>query len=189
VASEGTLTGSIGVISARPTASELLEKLSLREEIVKQAPHADIHSISRPLDESERELLLAETRRFYTRFLDVVADGRKRPREDIEKLAGGRVWTGLDAHTHGLVDTLGGYEEARAALDALLGDEAKRVDREPMIVQPVRRDVTPLAPAKAAALEALLALEPNAEALASLWQLIRGGEHVLAFALDVPSLR
>ena len=188
IASEGTLTGSIGVISARPTASELLEKLSLREEIVKEAPHADIHSISRPLDESERELLLAETRRFYGRFLDVVAEGRKRARADIEPHAGGRVWTGRDAHKHGLVDTLGGYAEARAALDTLLGEQAPLLEHEPLIIQPVRRDVTPLAPAKAAALAALLELEPEAEPLLRLWELVRGGEHVLAFAPDLAAL-
>jgi protease-4 len=186
VASPATLTGSIGVISARPTASELLEKLSLRQEIVKQAPHADIHSLSRSLDDTERELLLAETRRFYARFLDVVAEGRKRSRDEIEKLAGGRVWAGRDAHAVGLVDTLGGYEEARAALDRELGERAKLAHREPMIVQPVRRDVTPLAPARHAALDALIALEPASEPLVSLWELCRGGEHVLALALDLP---
>ncbi len=135
VARPTTITGSIGVISARPVASQLLARWGIRSEVVKLAPHADLHSL-RAADGREAALIEAETRRYYERFLDVVAQGRKRSRGDIEPLAGGRVWSGADAHRHGLVDKLGGYAEARALIDAHLGDRAASVARAPELFEP-----------------------------------------------------
>jgi protease-4 len=135
VARPTTVTGSIGVISARPVASELMSRVGIRSEVVKLAPHADLHSL-RAADAREVSLIEAETKRYYERFLDVVAQGRKRSRAEIEPLAGGRVWSGADAHRHGLVDQLGGYAEARATLDAILATQPFRVAVEPELVEP-----------------------------------------------------
>jgi protease-4 len=180
VASPQTLTGSIGVISARPTAAELFAKLALHQEVVKLTPHADLHSPTRELTERERELLQAEAHRFYMRFLEVVASGRKRPREAIEALAGGRVWSGRDAFEHGLVDELGGFPEARAALERELGEQAASLARDPLVISLPRKDVTPLAPARAA----LASLDPSLETALDMWELCRN-QHLLLLAPEL----
>jgi protease-4 len=191
VARPTTITGSIGVISARPVATDLMSKVGVRPEVVKLAPHADLHSL-RPVDPHERELIEAETRRYYERFIDVVAKGRQRPTEDIERLAQGRVWSGADAHARGLVDVLGGYAEARAALDELLGDARTQTHREPEIHEP---DVMPGAAGDSpvvlviqrflqgdlSALEPWLGQGPERFEL-ELTCLIAGGERYLAYA-------
>jgi protease-4 len=180
IASPHTLTGSIGVISARPTAAELFAKLALHQEVVKLTPHADIHSPTRELTAHERELLQNEAHRFYMRFLEVVASGRKRERSQIEALAGGRVWSGRDAFTHGLVDELGGYAEARSAVERELGAKAARLDTEPLIVTLPRKDVTPLAPARAA----LASLDPTLEIALEMLALCKN-QHLLALAPEL----
>ncbi len=137
VARPSTLTGSIGVISAHLVASELLERVGVQQAVVKQTPHADLASITRPLSERERELLDAQSARFYARFLEVVAAGRKLSRERVHELAQGRVWSGLDAHQIGLVDILGGFDAALSALRTLIGDDRGELDYEqPLVLQP-----------------------------------------------------
>ncbi len=182
VARPTTITGSIGVISARPVASELMDRLGIRNEVVKLAPHADLHSF-RAVDSREAELIEAETKRYYDRFLSVVAEGRMRPREQIEPLAGGRVWSGADAHAHGLVDHLGGYAEARTVLDGLLGDRAAQVAREPELVEPQ------LQPSGANGVAAELALAlaplPDAHEWMALRALVKSGDRVLALSLPL----
>jgi protease-4 len=182
VARPTTITGSIGVISARPVASELLSRWGVRSEVVKLAPHADLHSL-RAVDEREATLIEAETKRYYERFLTVVAQGRKRPRDLIEPLAGGRVWSGADAQKHGLVDTLGGYAEARAILDGHLGSRATEVALEPELVQP---QVSPGSSQQIAAhLSPTLAQLCDMQEVAALAMLGRGGDRILALALPL----
>jgi protease-4 len=181
VASATTLTGSIGVISARPVVSAMLAQLGVRQEVVKSAPHADLSSPHRALDGFERSALEAEVGRYYTRFLEVVAAGRKRSVQDVTAFAGGRVWTGAEAKIQGLVDELGGYHEARAALDGMLAKQGIATRREPLIVHPPIRDVTPPPPAQAR-LSELGSWFPEVSELGPLLELVRGGERVLAYA-------
>lgn len=138
VAHECTITGSIGVISVQLVAAELLSRLGIRSEAVMSTPHADLGNIARPPTEAERALLRASSRRFYERFLAVVAEGRRLAPERVAELAEGRVWSGRDAHAVGLVDRLGGYPVALEELRTLLGAErAARVDFErPLVLQP-----------------------------------------------------
>lgn len=123
VARETTITGSIGVVAARLLTGPLLERLGVRSEVVTRGAHADMLRSTRPFDEDERSIFRAELERAYRHFLSLVADGRKKTIEEIEPLAGGRVWAGRDALKHGLVDRIGGLEEAltevrvRARLD------------------------------------------------------------------------
>lgn len=137
VARASTLTGSIGVISAHLVASDLLARFGIQRAVVKHTPHADLGSIARPLSERERELLEAQSARFYARFLDVVAKGRKLSRERAHELAQGRVWSGRDAREVGLVDILGGFDAALSALRALIGSERREIDYEqPLVLRP-----------------------------------------------------
>jgi protease-4 len=137
VARPSTLTGSIGVISAHLVAGDLLDRVGIHQAVIKQTPHADFASVTRPLSERERELLDAQSARFYERFLEVVALGRKLTRDRVHELAQGRVWSGKDALATGLVDILGGFDSALDALRGLLGDSAHDVDfSEPLVARP-----------------------------------------------------
>lgn len=119
VAQPTTVTGSIGVISVRLLGHGLAERVGVRPQGLRSAPHADIHSPFRILDDGERALLTAETEAIYDAFVNVVAEGRKRPREEIERVARGRVWSGADAARLGLVDDTGGMDRAIAVLREL----------------------------------------------------------------------
>jgi protease-4 len=116
VAQTTTITGSIGVVAAHLVLSPLLDKLGIVTELVKRGARADMLSASRPLDQGEREAMTLEIDGFYRDFVSIVAKGRKRPPEEIEKLARGRVYSGVDAKGHGLVDRLG---DLNVALDWL----------------------------------------------------------------------
>ncbi len=188
IAESTTITGSIGVISIRPVLSKLFAELGIKREVVKQTDHADIHDFSRPLTAAERASLEAESEHFYLRFLEVVATGRAQPVDAIRALAGGRVWSGRDAKEHGLVDELGGYVEARAALDQLLEARGLHAEREAIIVAPSkRRDVTPPAPLMTA-LDALGVRVPEVSLVRDLLALSSTRQRALYYyALDVPA--
>jgi protease-4 len=121
VAQPLTLTGSIGVVSARFVVPRLLETLGIRIEVVKRGEHADMLSPARQLTAGERAALDAHLDELYQRFVEIVANGRGRPLSDIEPLARGRVWVGRDALEVGLIDRLGGFDEALAELRSLVG--------------------------------------------------------------------
>lgn len=114
VAQPTTTTGSIGVISARVLAADLLERVGVRANVVRSAPHADMFSPFRALTADERAMLEDHVKDFYQTFLGVVASGRGRTTDEVHALARGRVWSGSDAHARGLVDVLGGLERAVA---------------------------------------------------------------------------
>ncbi len=185
IAEPTTITGSIGVISVRPVISALLSEIGVRREVVKQTDHADIYDLSRPLTEGERSAIIAETEHFYARFLDVVAAGRSQPVETIRALAGGRVWSGRDAKAHGLVDELGGYEQARAAIDALLEARGIQADSQASIVSPARRDVTPPPPIQVV-LDALCVALPQLAPMHDLLALATAKPQAAYYAFDLP---
>lgn len=117
VAQPTTLTGSIGIFGAFPDMSGLLtEKLGVRFDEVKTNRNSAFSFIrtARPFNAEETALLQAYVNRGYTLFRKRVADGRKRSVEAIENVAQGHVWTGRDALRIGLVDQLGGLDEAIA---------------------------------------------------------------------------
>ncbi|MBW1906891.1 MAG: signal peptide peptidase SppA, partial [Deltaproteobacteria bacterium] len=140
------ITGSIGVVSARLMASQLLDRVGIRTEVLRTGPHADIFSPHRPLTGDERALMNRELDAFYDSFVALVADadGRGRPVEEIEPLARGRVWLAADAHRHGLVDELGGMDAAldrlRESIDAPL---RLRERLRPMVVASYRLEPPP----------------------------------------------
>jgi protease-4 len=120
VAQPTTMTGSIGVVSVRLLAGALAERLGLRAQTLRSAPHADMGSPFRALDAAEQAMMSAELDAIYQSFVGVVAQGRQRLPEDIERLARGRVWSGADALRCGLVDALGGFDRALLALRELV---------------------------------------------------------------------
>jgi protease-4 len=112
VANPGTLTGSIGVIMEFPIVDELLKKLGVRFEVIKSKEHKDIGSPFRPLTDKERQLLNETTLDIYDQFVEAIVENRKLPREKILPIADGRIFSGRQAQSLGLVDSLGTYEDA-----------------------------------------------------------------------------
>lgn len=181
VAQPVTITGSIGVVSAALHAGGLLEKLGVKTEVVRKAPHADMFSLARTVDESERAILEREMKEFYESFVELVAEGRGRPTAAIEAVAQGRVWSGTDALGRGLVDRLGGIDVAGDEVRTRVGDESLALQR----FESKRLDVAvPEPPSAPQAIAQLISPE-----LAQVWPLLASRERVLLLALDVPRLR
>lgn len=107
-----TFTGSIGVIFGKVNLRGLYEKLGVQKEFLTRGRFADIDSDYKPLTEAGREKLREGIDEVYRNFLDIVAAGRSRKVEAIRPLAEGRVWTGEQALSNGLVDELGGIDRA-----------------------------------------------------------------------------
>ncbi len=121
VAAPSSLTGSIGVFGGKFELSGLLDRLGVGREVLRVGANAALESPFEPWTEGERAALDREIDQAYRDFLALVAQGRKRPLEEIEPLAGGRVYTGRRAHELGLVDELGGFEQAVAKAAGLAG--------------------------------------------------------------------
>jgi protease-4 len=111
-ASPTTLTGSIGVFSVVPTFQRTLEKLGVKVDGLGTTPLAGDMRQDRPLTAASRQILQSSVDHAYAEFLRRVGDGRKKPVEDVDKIAQGRVWAGVDAQRIGLVDHLGGLKDA-----------------------------------------------------------------------------
>jgi protease-4 len=114
-ASPTTLTGSIGVFSYIATFERTLEKLGVNVDGIGTTPLAGQLRIDRALSPAVKQMLQAGVDHAYSQFLHRVADGRKKSVEEIDKIAQGRVWAGLDAQRIGLVDHLGGLKDATDA--------------------------------------------------------------------------
>ncbi|MDH4281569.1 MAG: signal peptide peptidase SppA, partial [Myxococcales bacterium] len=177
------LTGSIGVVSARLLASELLDRVGIRTEVLRTGPHADLFSPHRPLSDDERALMNRELDAFYDSFVGLVADGRGRSFEDIEPLARGRVWLAADAHRLGLIDQLGGMDTALDRLKASIDAPARLRERlRPMVVASYRLEPPPPS--------AQLGLEGSVfEGLRDLAVLLSEGPSVLYHVLSIPRIR
>jgi protease-4 len=119
-AEPGTLTGSIGVVGGKIALAGAFDKIGLKTEVISRGAHANILAGTSPFSESERKAMTALMRETYNQFLDKAIAGRakagkKFTREELIKFAEGRVWSGRQAKTHGLIDELGTLDDAIAA--------------------------------------------------------------------------
>jgi len=110
VAQPGTMTGSIGVIMTVMNLEELYEKLGIDVQIIKSGEHKDM--MQRSLRDDERKLLQDLSDEAYSQFVGHIASHREMDYEEVEKLATGELFMGSQALELGLVDNLGGEEEA-----------------------------------------------------------------------------
>jgi len=120
-AERGTLTGSIGVIGAKLVLGDLYQKIGIQTQSVGGGPYSDLFSETRSWNEDEREkmrFLLDDT---YQRFVGKVAGDRGMTLEAVDAVAQGRVWTGRQAAERGLVDEIGGIEDAIAEAREMAG--------------------------------------------------------------------
>jgi len=129
-ASPATLTGSIGVFGVFPTIERSLEKIGISVDGVGTTPLAGALRIDRPLEDEPREILQLSVDHAYRVFVDHVAEARGKSFEEVDAVAQGRVWAGVDALEHGLVDALGSYEDAVKAAAERAGLEDGRYDLE-----------------------------------------------------------
>ena len=113
IAQPNTITGSIGVFSVVPDFSAFMKnKLGVTFDRVQTAPYADLPSVTRPMNNSEQQIIQQQVDQIYNDFKMRVATGRKKSIEYIDSIAQGRVWTGRKALEIGLVDELGGLHES-----------------------------------------------------------------------------
>lgn len=113
-AEPGTITGSIGVFGMLPNFEEVATKFGVNAEQVKTHENAVSYSPFKKLDPKMRDLILEDIERVYTTFVNHVAAGRKMTYEQVDAIGQGRVWTGKMAKEIGLVDELGGLDQAIA---------------------------------------------------------------------------
>jgi protease-4 len=156
VAEPTTITGSIGVVAARVIVEPLLARLGVHTDVLKRGARAHLLDATIPFDDADRAALDRELAGIYMAFKSVVATGRRRSLEDVERVAQGRVWTGADALEKGLVDRLGGFDVALDAVRERVGKGGRHL--LPVILRAPRKGMTPLNPPVKRAAEILEAL-------------------------------
>jgi protease-4 len=131
VAEPGTLTGSIGVISQFPTLKGLLDRVDVKMNTVTAGKMKDAGNPFREFTADDRAYWQQLADRIHRQFIEAVAEGRDLPVEEVRKFADGRVITGEQAMELGLVDQMGGFQDA---VD--LAKEEAGLRGEPRLVYP-----------------------------------------------------
>lgn len=120
-AESSTITGSIGIFGAIPTFENTLDSLGIYSDGVGTTPLASGLDLTRPLAQPIKDSIQLNIEYNYGQFLDIVSNGRGIEREDVEKLAEGRVYDGISAEEIGLVDNIGSLTEGIKAAGRLAG--------------------------------------------------------------------
>jgi len=133
-----TITGSIGVFGLIPNAEKLLnDKMGVTFEYIGTGKNSDMGRIDRPLTSNQKEYIGSIIDKIYDTFLTRVADGREMTKEEVHAVAQGRVWTGKMAKEVGLVDQLGGLEDAIAVAAEEAGLKDYRLKELPKSKDPI----------------------------------------------------
>ncbi len=115
VAQPNTITGSIGVFGLLFNAQNMLNhKLGITVDTYKTGPYTDLGTPTRPMSEAEKAMIQQEIEHVYDTFTSRVAKGRHMKQADVDSIGQGRVWSGIDAKRIGLVDVIGGLNDAIA---------------------------------------------------------------------------
>jgi protease-4 len=128
VALPATLTGSIGVISEIPNLKGLFDKLGIDMEVFTGGKHKDMYAGLRELTPEEKVIMQEITDQIYDQFVQVVVEGRGLSEDKVRELATGQLYTGVQAKELGLVDELGGLNEAIDLAASLAGIEKPKVE-------------------------------------------------------------
>ena len=136
-AQPATLTGSIGVFGIIPTVEDSLAALGVYSDGVGTANLADYLQLDRPLSEDAAQVTQLSIDNVYRQFLSLVANGRDKTPAQIEEIAEGRIWTGEQARSIGLVDRIGDLDQALASAAAManLDDWSVKQVRRPLSFQ------------------------------------------------------
>jgi protease-4 len=136
-ASPVTVSGSIGVFGMIPNVGKLLkDKLGISTETVNTNRHSDFPSIFRPMNSYEQQFMQKSIENIYTDFVLRVAEGRKMKTTSVDSIGQGRVWSGKSARSLGLVDEMGGLNDAIKGAAQLAGIEKYSVREYPVIEDP-----------------------------------------------------
>lgn len=160
VAQPGTITGSIGVISAKPVVGGLEKVLHVHPVTLKCGANADLYDPTVPFSEAQRAQMHAGVEHAYRQFVRGVAKARHIDEAAVDAVGGGRVWTGEQALAHGLVDELGDFQAALAKARELANLPAHA---EVWFVEPDKHPIGP---------EVLAKADPTA-ALARRWRTVQ----------------
>ncbi len=140
-----TISGSIGVFGLIPNAGKLLEqKLGLSTEFVNTNENSEFPSVYRPMNSYEQEVMQRSIENVYTGFVGKVAAGRDMTAQSVDSIGQGRVWSGTSAVKIGLVDELGGLEDAINGAAELAGIDSWSVRELPVIEDPYLKLLTQL---------------------------------------------
>ena len=132
VAQRATITGSIGVVTAKLVSSAAYEKIAAQRVVMQRGANASLYADHSGWDAEQRAKVEESVRSIYFEFKDRVRSGRKLSSEELEPICQGRVWTGAQAKEHGLVDELGDFHTAYAAACRALelpADGCVRIER------------------------------------------------------------
>ena len=136
VAQPNTLTGSIGIFGMIPNTGELMKKIGLSFDGVKTNKFSDLPSLTRPFTSDERDLMQSYIERGYDVFLKRCADGRHTTTASIDSVGQGRVWAGVNALEIGLVDKIGGLDDAIGIAKRMAKLEKYRIVELPEVPDP-----------------------------------------------------
>ncbi|MDB2362209.1 signal peptide peptidase SppA [Flavobacteriales bacterium] len=137
VASPTTITGSIGVFGMLFNLENMMEnKLGITTDRVKTNSYADLGSLTRALTTNERDIIQNQVKRIYDTFITNVSEGRNMTKSAVDSIGQGRVWTGEDAKELGLVDVLGGLEDAIDIAAEMADLESYRIKNLPKLKNP-----------------------------------------------------
>jgi protease IV len=130
-ADQGSIVGSIGVIAQWVNYGNLLKWAKLKDVVIKTGEFKDTGNPARDLTPSEQAYMQSLIDNMFGQFIQAVADGRGLKYDDVKSFANGKVWTGEQAKTMKLIDTVGDFESA-------VTDTAKSVGikGEPTLVRP-----------------------------------------------------
>ncbi|MEB3190273.1 MAG: signal peptide peptidase SppA [Snowella sp.] len=128
MANPGTITGSIGVILRGNNLEKLLDKVGVSFKVIKSGPYKDILSFDRELLPEEETILQDLINDSYQQFVETVAEARKLPIETVKSFADGRIFTGQQALSLGVVDRLGTEEDARRWAAELAGLDPEKAE-------------------------------------------------------------
>ena len=145
VANPTTITGSIGVFGVLMNLEKMMKnKLGITTDRVKTNQFADLASPTRALNESERAIIQNQVEMIYDKFITHVAEGRNMTKEEVDSIGQGRVWTGKDAVNLGLVDVLGGMEDAISIAADMAKLESYRITKLPIEKNPFEKIIEDL---------------------------------------------
>ncbi len=190
VAQPATLTGSIGVITAKPVLNNTYAKIHARRYAIQRGAHANLYHDDSQWNDEQRTKIIESVEQIYGEFKQRVATSRHLPYETLDEICNGRVWTGTQALAHGLIDAIGDFQQAVewACIEANLPTDGTvavvdiTAPKQKLLAQPVQTIF--------AALGAPLALTPVSVAtlLGQSWQALFAYEHFWLLATELPKI-